>query len=98
LLEHPVHYHVNILSDEYKEQISAKLKAFVIEHNKKYNTDITATFKHILHELEKPFNLEAAKEFLKITSQLDILRNEDTFKILPEMEDVRRSVLKTFDV
>ena len=62
------------------------------------NTDITATFKHILHELEKPFNLEAAKEFLKITSQLDILRNEDTFKILPEMEDVRRSVLKTFDV
>jgi len=98
LLEHPVHYHVNILSDEYKEQISAKLKAFVIEHNEKYNTDITATFTHILHELEKPFNLEAAKKFLKITSQLDILRDEDTFKVLPEMEDVKRSVLKALDV
>lgn len=98
LLEHPVHYHVNILSDEYKEQISAKLKAFIIEHNAKYNTYINGTFTHILHELEKPFNLEAAKKFLKITSQLDILRDEDTFKVLPEMEDVKRSVLKALDV
>lgn len=98
LLEHPVHYHVNILSNEYKEQISAKLKTFVIEHNKRYNTDITATFTHILHELEKPFNLEAAREFLKITKQLDILRDEDTFKVLPEMEDVKRSVLKAIDI
>ena len=98
LLEHPVHYHVNILSDEYKTQISAKLKAFVIEHNEKYNTNITEIFTHILHELEKPFNLEAAKKFLKITSQLDILRDEDTFKVLPEMEDVKRSVLKAIDV
>jgi hypothetical protein len=98
LLEHPVHYHVNILSNEYKEQISAKLKTFVIEHNKRYNTDITATFTHILHELEKPFNLEAAREFLKITKQLDILRDEDTFKVLPEMEDVKLSVLKAIDI
>ena len=98
LLEHPVHYHVNILSDEYKEQISAKLKAFVIEHNEKYNTDISGIFMHILHELEKPFNLEAAKKFLKLTSQIDILRDEDTFKVLPEMEDVKRSVLKALDV
>ena len=98
LLEHPIHYHVNILSDEYKEQISAKIKAFIIEHNAKYNTHITEIFTHILHELEKPFHLEAAKKFLKITSQLDILRDEDTFKVLPEMEDVKRSVLKALDV
>ena len=98
LLEHPVHYHVSILSDEYREQISAKLNAFIIEYNEKYNTDIAPTFVHILSELKKPFNLKAAKKFLELTNQLDKLRNEDTFKVLPEMEDVKRSVERHINV
>ena len=94
LLELPEHYHVTILSDEFKKKISIKLKDFITAHNRKYNTNITEIFSHILHELEKPFNLGAAKEFLKMTTQLDSLRNENTFKVLPEMLDVKNSVLK----
>jgi radical SAM protein with 4Fe4S-binding SPASM domain len=92
LIEHPPHYHVSILSDQYRKDTIEKLNAFIETHNAKYDTDISKSFTHILHELTKPFDLKSAKRFLSTTAQLDTLRGEDTFKTIPEMEDVRRNV------
>jgi len=92
LLDHPKHYHVNILSDEYRKATTEKLKTFIKDYNTQYNTDITITFTHILHELEKPFNLDAARKFLHTTSRVDNVRNENLFSVIPEMVDVQRSV------
>jgi|TARA_B110000977_G_C11064269_1_gene487178 radical SAM protein with 4Fe4S-binding SPASM domain len=98
LLQYPIHYHVSILSDKYRKKITKKLNKFIRHHNKTYNTNITSHFKHILYELQIPFNLEAAKQFIELTTKLDKLRNENTFKVLPEMEDVRHSIKRLSNV
>jgi len=92
LLDHPKHYHVSILPDHYRHDTVKELKAFITDHNKKYNTDISSIFTQIFHELDQPFNLEAAKKFVQVSGQVDGLRNEDIFKTIPEMEVVREAV------
>jgi len=92
LLDHPKHYHVSILSDEYRKATIKKLENFIAGYNTKYSADINPIFTQIFHELNKPFDLLAARKFIHTTSKVDGLRNEDLFKVVPEMEDVRRSV------
>jgi radical SAM protein with 4Fe4S-binding SPASM domain len=92
LLDHPKHYHVSILPDHYRNDTVRELKAFITDHNKKYNTDISSIFTQIFHELDQPFNLEAARKFIQVSGQVDRLRNEDIFKTIPEMEVVREAV------
>lgn len=92
LLDHPKHYHVSILPDDYRQATIEKLELFIADYNKKYNTSIDSIFTQILHELKQPFNLEAAKKFLAVSAQIDNLRNEDVFKTIPEMEVVRKAV------
>lgn len=92
LLQHPSHYHVHILPDAYRQETIAELKAFIVEHNKKYNTTVDHAFTHIIHELEQPFDLNAAKRFLETTNQVDGIRQEDLFKTIPEMLVVKEAV------
>ena len=95
ILAQPSHYHVHILPDAFKNQIIIKLNKFVETHNKKYNTDIGPLFTHIIHELEKPHDLEAAKKFLQVSMQVDDVRNENIFEVIPEMSIVRDLVEKS---
>ena len=92
LLQHPTHYHVHILPDDYRRETIAELKAFIQEHNKKYNTTVDHAFTHILHELEQPFDLSAAKRFIETTNQVDGIRDEDLFTTIPEMLVVKDAV------
>jgi hypothetical protein len=92
LLDHPKHYHVSILPDDYRNETIKELKDFIADYNKKYNTDINSIFTQIFYELDQPFNLEAAKKFIHVSGQVDKLRNEDIFKTIPEMEVVREAV------
>ena len=92
LLQHPSHYHVHILPDDYRQETIAELKAFIAEHNKKYNTTIDHAFTHIIHELEQPFDLNAARRFLETTKQVDGIRDEDLFSVVPEMLVVKTAV------
>jgi radical SAM protein with 4Fe4S-binding SPASM domain len=92
LLDHPKHYHVSILPDDYRMSTIEKLESFIVEYNKKYNTSIDSIFTQILHELRQPFNLEAAKKFLIVSAQVDNLRKENVFETIPEMEVVRKAV------
>jgi len=85
LLEHPPHYHVSILPDQYRAATVRKLESWAKTHNETYGTNIDQLLTHIIHELKKPFNLEAAKKFVKVTDQLDKLRGEDTYETIPEM-------------
>jgi radical SAM protein with 4Fe4S-binding SPASM domain len=89
LLEHPTHYHVHILPDEYRKETIEELKSFISEHNKRYNTTIDHAFTHIFSELEKPFDSYAAQKFMWNTKKIDELRNENTFDVIPEMKVVR---------
>lgn len=93
LLEHPRHYHVQILPDEFKQATIEKLKNFIAEYEEKYSTKIDWIFTHILHELTTPYNPQSAREFFEITQKLDLIRKEDTFKTIPELEIVKQALI-----
>jgi radical SAM protein with 4Fe4S-binding SPASM domain len=96
LLVSPDHYHVSILSDEFRQEITKKIKLFIEEHNNQYDTDISQLFTHILHELNLPYNKKAAINFMNVSAKVDAVRNENIFEVIPELEDVRNN-LKSLD-
>ena len=89
LLQFPAHYHVSILPDDFRKETTDKLKAFIISHNKKYNTTIDHLFTYIIHELEKPHDPVAAKKFLQVSKQIDDVRDENIFEVIPELRILR---------
>ena len=89
LLQFPAHYHVSILPDEFRKETIDKLKTFIVSHNKKYNTTIDHLFTYIIHELEKPHDPVSAKKFLQVSKQVDDVRNEDIFEVIPELRILR---------
>ena len=88
LLEWPSHYHVHILSDNFRKNITDKINEFILLHNEKYATDIRFIFKQILFELSKSYNKTQAQKFVEITKKLDDIRNENIFTTIPELNDV----------
>jgi len=91
LLEHPAHYHVHILPDDFKQEISNKINNYIEKHKSKYGASqfITHRFTHILHELTKPFSPSDAKKFIEISRQVDNLRNENIFETIPELHCIK---------
>ena len=89
LLQHPSHYHVHILPDEYKNTIIEKLNEFIDSYNKNYETSINSLFSQILFELTKPYDEKAAKSFIETSSTLDNIRNENIFNIIPELNIIK---------
>ena len=85
LLEMPAHYHVSILNDEFRNATIDKLEKFIQEYNVKYNTNVTEKFTQIIHELKKPQDLKSRDRFLQVTKEMDSIRDEDTFKTIPEL-------------
>jgi radical SAM protein with 4Fe4S-binding SPASM domain len=92
LLDHPKHYHVSILPDDYRKSTIEELETFAADWNNTYYTDINPVFTQIIHELKQPFDLEAAKKFIQVSTQVDNLRKENIFDTIPEMEVVRKAV------
>jgi radical SAM protein with 4Fe4S-binding SPASM domain len=88
LLETPIHYHVTILSDKFKAEIYKKLDNFIVEMKEKYNVDYTDHLTYIKHQLTLPHNPQAKKSFINMTTQLDELRKENTYEVIPELKDV----------
>jgi len=89
LLDHPKHYHVSILPETYRIETIEILEKFIEEHNSMYNTDISSIFTQIMHELKKPFDIIASRKFLLVSSQLDKLRKESIFDVIPELKIIR---------
>ena len=86
LLQFPEHYHVSILPDQFRKDTIDKLKKFINEHNKTYGTTIDHLFTHIIHELQKPQNTVAVKKFLQVSKQVDDVRDENIFEVIPELK------------
>ena len=91
LLDFPKHYHVSILPDDYRHNTILELNNFITDYNKKYNTDISSIFTQIMHELKQPFNIEEAKKFLRVSLNIDNLRKENIFEIIPELQIIKDS-------
>jgi radical SAM protein with 4Fe4S-binding SPASM domain len=92
LLEWPSHYHVHILSEDFRKQIVSKINNFIQTHNERYVTDVRFIFLQILFELSKPYDKSQAQQFVEITKRLDHIRNENIFNTIPELTDVLTSL------
>jgi len=88
LLEDPNHYHVSILSDQFRQEIIKKLNNWCAEFNQQHNIQLDNKFTQIIHELNKPHDFSAKNKFIEVTKQMDAIRNENTYTIIPEMRDV----------
>ena len=97
LLQQPSHYHVHILPDEYRKETIVELKEFIEAHNKTYHTTIDHIFTHIIHELSKPWDKKATMKFVWNTDQLDNVRNENLYDVIPEMVAVRELVRAEYE-
>jgi hypothetical protein len=42
--------------------------------------------------LKKPRDIESAKKFVRVTAQLDVIRNENMFETIPEMSIVKEGL------
>ena len=89
LLEWPQHYHVQILSNKFRKEITNKLRKFIRDYNEKYKTNIEHRFQQIFVELAKGHNVKQAKIFLRKTQELDEVRDEYTFNTIPELQEIR---------
>jgi sulfatase maturation enzyme AslB (radical SAM superfamily) len=92
LLEYPKHYHVSILSDSFKEKITIDLQNFIKEMKSQYDVNLADSFSYFLQQLSLPHDAEAKKRFIDLTAKLDNLRNEDTYTVIPELQDVLKNV------
>ena len=88
LLYTPDYYQVTILSDRFKKEITEKLKAYIATAKEKYNTDFNESFSYVLHQLSLPHNPDAKKRFIETTYKVDTIRNENTYDVIPELNDV----------
>jgi hypothetical protein len=88
LLYTPDYYQVTILSDRFKKEVAEKLKAYITTAKEKYNTDFNESFSYVLHQLSLPHNPDAKKRFIETTYKVDTIRNENTYDVIPELNDV----------
>jgi len=94
LLETPVHYHVSIWPDKQRQIIIDHLREWIAEFNARHNTDIQPIMDHIISELEKPWNQQAAERFVDISNEVDKVRGENIYEVIPEMDIIRKATLK----
>jgi len=87
-------YDLRALSDEFKTDIVIKIENFIKNYNEAYKTDITSKFVHVIETLKEPHHIKYALRYFKETIKRDKFRGENTFEVIPEMKDIKRSIKK----
>jgi radical SAM protein with 4Fe4S-binding SPASM domain len=83
--------HVSSLPNSLRNESILKINTFCSTFKDLTGYDVSFRFKHILTALNIPQDIEKTKQLIKFTAELDAIRNEDTYKVIPELE-----VLKTY--
>jgi sulfatase maturation enzyme AslB (radical SAM superfamily) len=82
----PEYYHVSILPEHVRREISEKIERFVTRFSSEQKVDVAPVFKYVLHELKRPTNTGARDRFVSFTEKLDTIRNEDIYSVIPELK------------
>ncbi|MGZ8242881.1 twitch domain-containing radical SAM protein [Methylomagnum sp.] len=86
VVEEPQWCHVSILPLETRRTVKERLIRYISDFQEKYRADISAHFKHLLWHLERDWNKANLDVFKNISRQMDVLRNEKTADIIPELK------------
>jgi len=93
VLEFSRFFHVSTLTDKFRQEIREKLEKYISDYKTKYNVDIRNKFLHLFWHLEKPYELEQAKLFKRNSDKIDIIRNEHTINVIPELKDIYNAAI-----
>jgi radical SAM protein with 4Fe4S-binding SPASM domain len=85
VLQTPPYYHVSILDEKHKLDIIQNIDSFINLHKEENSIDLKPFFSYLITEISKSKNPADLKKFLEITKELDQLRNENTARIIPEL-------------
>ncbi len=88
IIEYGPQFNVSILPMNQKQRIKQELINYSEYYKSKYQVDILEKFLHLFWHLERPQDKRLVAAFQKFTKDLDIVRNEDTLKTIPELEEV----------
>lgn len=88
IVEYSPHFHVSILPDSTREKVKIKLESYIKQYDEKYGTNVEENFSHLFWHMEKPHNPVNKQSFLEFTKRIDSIREEDTFKVIPELEEM----------
>lgn len=93
IVEYGPQFKVSILPEHQKQAIKQDLLKYIEEYKSKYQVDILEKFLHLFWHLDRPQEIPLVHSFQYFTKKLDESRNEDTVKIIPELEEVMNSYL-----
>jgi hypothetical protein len=90
ILQHPFRYRVDVLPQHLKEQAKAKLE----EHIKWLEpldtlSRATSGYKGIINFMMQQDGTNQLSEFFRNNNTIDRVRNEDFFKVFPELTDLK---------
>ena len=88
VIEWPDYYHVQILTDEFKQHTLDKLLNYIETFKQKYNVDLSHSLEYIINQLHRPHNPYLAMKFINTTEKLDKIRNETLVDVIPEMREI----------
>jgi sulfatase maturation enzyme AslB (radical SAM superfamily) len=88
----PSYMQINVLPDSFRAETKAKILNFINEFKNKTSWDLTGKLQLTLNLLDQPFEKDQAKEFIHYTAKLDQIRNESTYKTMPELECIKNAV------
>lgn len=87
-----------LFSKDFKEKIIKKNIEFIKEYNRKYSTNISNKFKYIFKilsfESSSGHKQKAIFEFIKEENKFNLLRDENIFKVIPELNDIVNQLKK----
>jgi hypothetical protein len=88
VVEYNPHFHVSILSDNTRKKIRQELEDYIENYKKRFDADIRPLFLHLFWHLEKPHDTKLAESFKSFTNKIDIIRNENTLEVIPELKEI----------
>ena len=88
IVEYSPRFHVSALSDETRKQVKDRLEKYIADFKVRFDVDVRDIFLHLFWHLDKPFNKENALSFKDATLRLDMIRNEETLKTIPEIKEL----------
>jgi len=86
IIDHPEHLHIRALPDDFKQKTKKKLLKFIDEFKKTSGCDISLRFSYVLQILDEPHVPEWKNAFVSFNKQLDEIRNEQLYEVIPELK------------
>ncbi len=86
IVEEPKKLHVSILPEDFRQSIRKKLEDYINEYEHNYGVSIRDLFITLFWHLEKPWDRDNLGEFIKFTNDIDAIREENTFEVIPELK------------